>query len=171
MPCGARVAGAAALSLPPAPHARVLPLAGWRQRAGSGLAEGRWRQLAHGPHSGSKQRAAKLRQGEKENWPPGCLGASLSSGKHGTLRVRGEEAERAAASNADHLPSAPKTPALNWCASARAATAPRFCAIARQWQLSPLWQPRPCGEAMLEAERVRRQAGHGRRDLAKSGAG
>jgi hypothetical protein len=49
--------------------------------------------------------------------------------------LRGEEAERSLLPEGNHLPSERRTPALNWCADTIAATAPRFCAIARQWQL------------------------------------
>jgi hypothetical protein len=49
--------------------------------------------------------------------------------------LRGEEAERSLLPEGNHLPSERRTPALNWCADTSAATAPRFCAIARQWQL------------------------------------
>ena len=89
------------------------------------------------PCPGAWQAAASR---QKENWPPGCLGASLSSGGSGVPRCGVKRRCAECCQRPDYLRSKGRTPALNWCERQMAATAPRFCAIARQWQI---WQCAP----------------------------
>jgi hypothetical protein len=101
--------------------------------------------------------------GQTKTGPQGALGASLSLA---TVRarpaLRGEEAEHGTAASRHHWRSEPGTPAPNGCADAMAATDPRFCAIARQWQtwsdgrmLRGPWSPVRVGGLKQE---------HGKRD-------
>jgi len=73
---------------------------------------------------------AKKKTGPQGAWEPAFQVATVARSA-----LRGEEAERSLLPEGNHLPSERRTPALNWCADTIAATAPRFCAIARQWQL------------------------------------
>ena len=106
-------------------------------------------QRAPSPAPGRRQRrrcATPARQ--NENWPPGCLGASLSSRGSGAPRCGVKWRCAECCQRRDYLRSEGRTPALNWCERQMAATAPRFCAIARQWQI---WQCAPTASDILRA--------------------